>query len=134
MGRREPTAEELTIVGRAEALVVARAHGGDHTVAAIVRTRDGHEALAMNVYHFTGGPCAELAALGAAAAATDSPLELVVAAGDRGRGVLAPCGRCRQVLFDLHPGARTVIRGDDGLVVVDIADLLPGAYGWARED
>ncbi len=118
---------------RANALVGQRARGEEHTVAAIVRTQDGHEAVGMNVFHFTGGPCAELVALGAAAAATSSPVELVVAVGDRERGVLAPCGRCRQVLLDLHPHARVIVPGGEGPVVSDVADLLPGAYDWPRE-
>jgi cytidine deaminase len=132
---RAATPEELELARRAGALADARADGETHSVAAIARAGDGSEAVGMNVFHFTGGPCAELVALGALAAVTDSPLARIVAAGDRGRGVLAPCGRCRQVLLDLHPDAEVIVPGADGVAeIVGVPELLPGAYGWAREE
>jgi cytidine deaminase len=36
---------------------------GVHTVGAAVRDRDGRAFTGVNLYHFTGGPCAELGAL-----------------------------------------------------------------------
>jgi len=83
----------------------------------------------VNVSHFTGGPCAELVAIGAAAAANASQLLTIVAVGDRDRGVLAPCGRCRQVLLDLHPEVFVVVPTEDaGLVTRPVRDLLPYSY------
>lgn len=38
--------------------------GGIHTMEAAVRATSGRTFTGMNLYHFTGGPCAELAALG----------------------------------------------------------------------
>ncbi len=38
---------------------------GVHTVGAAVRSADGRSFAGVNLYHFTGGPCAELVALGA---------------------------------------------------------------------
>lgn len=78
----------------------AQALTGDtnHTVAAAAMDSTGRIHTAVNDYHFTGGPCAELVVLGVAAAAEAGPLTTMVAVGDSGRGVIAPCGRCRQVL------------------------------------
>ena len=38
----------------------SRCRGDNHTMAAAARARDGRIVTAVNAYHFTGGPCAEL--------------------------------------------------------------------------
>ncbi len=43
------------------------AGGDNHTVAAAARGHDGRIITAVNAYHFTGGPCAELVVIGTAA-------------------------------------------------------------------
>ncbi|MFE7405698.1 ASCH domain-containing protein [Isoptericola sp. NPDC057559] len=101
---------------------------GLHTVAAAVMDVDGRVHTGVNVHHFTGGPCAEMVALGVAAAAGALPVAGIVAVGDGGRGVLAPCGRCRQVLVDQHPDALVIVPDGAGLVVVRARELLPYAY------
>ncbi|MDQ0954773.1 cytidine deaminase [Streptomyces phaeochromogenes] len=45
-----------------------RCRGDNHTMAAAARAQDGRILTAVNAYHFTGGPCAELVLLGTAAA------------------------------------------------------------------
>jgi cytidine deaminase len=45
----------------------------------------------VNVFHFTGGPCAESMAIGAAAGAGAEPLITIVAVGDGERCVIATC-------------------------------------------
>lgn len=82
----------------------------------------------VNVAHFTGGPCAELVAMGTAAAAAPGPLMAIAAVGNQGRGVLSPCGRCRQVLIDLHPDVFVVVPAAEGPQLVSVRDLLPHAY------
>lgn len=79
----------------------------------------------VNVYHFTGGPCAELVALGVAATAGAGPITEIVAVGGGGRGVIPPCGRCRQVLLDQHVDVRVIVPDDDGPRTVPIISLLP---------
>ncbi len=122
-------------------LAATRAKGDVHTMAAAVRNRDGRIATGLNVYHFTGGPCAELVAVGAAAAAGSYDLTTVVAVGSDNRGVMPPCGRCRQVLFDYFPGIEVIVRtgtgtGDDtdALRAVPVRELLPHAYGFAERN
>lgn len=108
-----------------------RCQGDNHTVAAAGRAGDGRIVTAVNAYHFTGGPCAELVLIGAAAAEGAYDLRTIVAVGDRDRGVLPPCGRCRQVLLDYFPAIDVIVGAGDRLRTVSIADLLPESYVWA---
>ena len=121
---------EARLIDAAEAL--ARTLGADpdpdHTMAAAALDAAGRIHVGVNVFHFTGGPCAELVALGAAAAAHAGPLVAMAAVGDGGRGIAPPCGRCRQVMLDLHPDVRVAVPGADGPEFVGIRDLLPVSY------
>jgi cytidine deaminase len=101
-----------------------------HTVAAGVRDTRGIIYTGLNVFHFTGGPCAELVALGTARAGGARDLDVIVPVGHHNRGVLAPCGRCRQVLADLHNSIRVIVPTASGLAVVAALDLLPFRYAW----
>ncbi|WP_245554955.1 cytidine deaminase [Nesterenkonia alba] len=82
----EPSPSEQRVIDTAEEL--ARTLGSDphHTVASAAMDTSGRIHTAVNVYHFTGGPCAELVVLGLAAAARAGPLVTMAAAGDGGRG------------------------------------------------
>ncbi|MFE0459628.1 cytidine deaminase [Kitasatospora sp. NPDC058965] len=119
------------LVAAAAEVARTRCHGDNHTMAAAARARDGRIVTAVNAYHFTGGPCAELVVIGAAAAQGAGELETIVAVGDRERGVVPPCGRCRQVLLDYFPGIRVVVGSGERLRAVPIAELLPETYVWA---
>jgi cytidine deaminase len=87
----------------------------------------------VNLYHFTGGPCAELIALGAASAAGATELMHIVAVGNHGRGVKSPCGRDRQILADHYPQVRVIVPSPEGLMSVLASDLLPVAYDYHAE-
>lgn len=119
------------LVEAAGRVAAEHSRGDEHTVAAAARARDGRIVTAMNVYHFTGGPCAELAVMGAAAAQGAHDLDMVVAVGGGERGVMSPCGRCRQVLFDYFPSIRVIVDMGGTLRSVPVAELLPGAYIWS---
>lgn len=112
---------------------VARTHcrGDNHTMAAAARSSDGRIVTAVNAYHFTGGPCAELVVIGAAAAQGAYDLTTIVAVGDRDRGVVPPCGRCRQVLLDYFPALKVIVGTGDDVRTIPIAELLPETYVWA---
>lgn len=107
------------------------------TVASAASDSAGHIHTGINLRHFAGGPCAELVTLANAAAAgaaktgtaANGHLTAIVAVGDQGRGVIPPCGRCRQILLDLHPGISVVVPGAEGeLRAVPVSDLLPYNY------
>lgn len=104
-----------------------------YSVASSVLSDDGRVFSGVNVYHFNGGPCAELVALGVAAAAGATKLTHIVAVANEGRGVLSPCGRCRQVLYDLHPGIKAVVPSTEGMRMVCVDDLLPAIYTWEKD-
>ncbi|MFJ7158681.1 ASCH domain-containing protein [Streptomyces sp. NPDC101118] len=128
-----PTEEDLELVEFAQRIVEANGDGEVHTVGAAVRDAQGRMFGGINLYHFTGGPCAELVALGHARAAGARDLAAIVAVGDSGRGVLAPCGRDRQVLLDYHPGIRVLVPVAGGIRSVAVSDLLPHAYVWGEQ-
>jgi len=107
---------------------------GVHTMGAAVRGVDGKMYGGVNLFHFTGGPCAELVALGHARASGARQLSTIVAVGNGGRGVFGPCGRDRQVLFDYHPGIRVILPTGEGLRSVRIRDLMPLGTVWTVED
>ena len=106
---------------------------GIHTMGSAVRAADGRVFTGVNLYHFTGGPCAELVALGAARAAGATELTHIVAVGNHGRGVKSPCGRDRQILADHYPQLRVVMPSPVGLVSVLAADLLPLGFDHQAE-
>ncbi|MGW3141364.1 cytidine deaminase [Streptomyces sp. NPDC001139] len=108
-----------------------RCRGDNHTMAAAGRAPDGRIVTAVNAYHFTGGPCAELVLIGTAAAQGVCELDTIVAVGDRERGVVPPCGRCRQVLLDYFPALKVIVGAGDRTRAVPIRDLLPESYVWA---
>lgn len=103
---------------------------GVHTMGAAVRASDGQMFAGVNLYHFTGGPCAELVALGAARAGGARDISTIVAVGNHGRGPVGPCGRDRQVLVDYHPGVRVILPTEQGIKSVRATDLMPLAAVW----
>jgi cytidine deaminase len=119
------------LIQAAAGVARTRCRGGNHTVAAAARARDGRIVTAVNAYHFTGGPCAELVVIGAAATQGAYELDTIVAVGDRDRGVIPPCGRCRQVLLDYFPAINVIVGAGDHLRAVSITGLLPETYVWA---
>jgi cytidine deaminase len=102
-------------------------------MGAAVRASDGRIFVGVNLYHFTGGPCAELVALATARANGAREITHIVAVGNHGRGVKAPCGRDRQVLADHYPDIRVIVPTASGDVSVPIAELLPLGFATRAE-
>ncbi|MFI7577219.1 cytidine deaminase family protein [Micromonospora sp. NPDC049497] len=117
---------DRALVQAATAVAKLRCRSDNHTVAAAARTVDGRVFTGVNVHHVAGGSCAEVVTVGAAATQGVTELETIVVVGDRGRAVLPPCGRCRQVLRDYFPSLRVIVGPIDELRVVPIAALPPG--------
>jgi cytidine deaminase len=132
LGQDEPgralSPSDVDLVDRARACAAASHRGDDtYTVAAALRLDDGEVVVGMNVHHFTGGPCAEPVALGAARAATSAAPAVIVAVDADGE-VLAPCGRCRQQLLDLTPDIDVIVPTHEALRRVPVSSTLPWAY------
>jgi cytidine deaminase len=133
---RELRAEDQELIEFARQIVDANTDGEDgvHTMGAAVRGIDGKMYGGINLYHFTGGPCAELVALGYARASGARELSAIVAVGNLGRGPVGPCGRDRQVLFDYHPSIRVILPTSQGIRSVRITDLMPLGAVWTPEE
>ncbi|MGC9541740.1 cytidine deaminase [Streptomyces sp. UG1] len=127
--RTHPVDQEL--IQAAAHVARTRCRGDNHTMAAAARAGDGRIVTAVNAYHFTGGPCAELVLIGTSAAQGAYELETIVAVGDRDRGVVPPCGRCRQVLLDYFPALEVIVGEGDHIRTIPITELLPESYVWA---
>ncbi|MBL7260924.1 cytidine deaminase [Paractinoplanes lichenicola] len=132
---RELTVDDRELIEFARQIVDANTDGetGVHTMGAAVREADGRMFGGINIFHFLGGPCAELVALGHARASGGREFSTIVAVGNEGRGPVGPCGRDRQILFDYHPGIRVILPTEQGLRSVAITDLMPLAARWDAE-
>ncbi|MGX6606617.1 cytidine deaminase family protein [Micromonosporaceae bacterium Da 78-11] len=132
----ELTADDLELIEYARRIVDANSDGdvGVHTMGAAVRGVDGRMYGGINLFHFTGGPCAELVALGHARASGARELTTIVAVGDGGRGPVGPCGRDRQILFDYHPGIRVLLPTGQGVRSVRVRDLMPLGAVWTVDE
>lgn len=139
------TDAQLSLIDAANAVIDAVPRGTidrqlhDHTVGCAALSSDGRIFTGVNVFHFTGGPCAESGALSNAAAAglasANTPgigdgatLTTIVAVANDQRGVISPCGRCRQMLLDYYPDIRVIVKDGEDLKTVGTLDLLPYAY------
>ena len=70
------------------------------------------------------GFCAEHNAIGTMVTHGESRIQTIVAVDQDGR-ILAPCGRCREFIYQVHAaniGTRVLLNGDR---VVTLAELLP---------
>ncbi len=123
-------ADDLELIEFARRVAEEQSDDLIHTVGAAVRATDGSMHGGINLFHFTGGPCAELVALATARTNGARDLTTIVAVGNNGRGVVSPCGRDRQVLFDYHPGIRVIVPTPDGDRSIAITRLLPHSYRW----
>lgn len=130
------SSDDLELIEFAREIIDANTDGenGVHTMGAAVRSSDGKMYGGINLYHFTGGPCAELVALAHARASGARELSVIVAVGDRGRGPVGPCGRDRQVLFDYHPNIRVILPTPEGIRSVKIRHLMPLGTVWNATD
>jgi len=127
-GAYSPTLMDGELIATATTLIEARSDDSKHTVAAAARAAGGQIITGVNVSHFTGGPCAELVVIGQAVTEGAGELVEIVAVGDQQRGVLSPCGRCRQVLADYFPEIRVIIPTGTEPRSVAIAELLPWGF------
>ncbi|MBI2515908.1 MAG: cytidine deaminase [Opitutae bacterium] len=131
-------AEELTPAQLRRLEAAARQAAGNayapysgFAVGAAILTSSGKIYSGCNVENASYGltNCAERTAIFAAAAHGERKLRCVVVYTPTPTAT-APCGACRQVIYEFGPGVR-VISVCDGKARTDttIKDLLPGAFG-----
>ena len=119
---------QRALIELAASLARPFAPSGDCTagdVAAALVTAAGHVYTGVCVDTACSlGFCAEHAAVAAMLQGRESEVRMVVAVNRHG-AVLPPCGRCRELLWQVDPrnaAAWVVLGADDG---APLADLLP---------
>jgi cytidine deaminase len=117
---------DLELIERARAVIDKSFDGVYHVVGAALRCRNGNIYVGVNCDGIHGS-CAEFTAVGAAISAGEREFDAICAVyghGDNWRCV-APCGNCRQMLFEYMPDVRVIIDTD---TVKTARELLPYAY------
>lgn len=104
-------------------------------VGAAVQTASGKVFRGANVENVSYGltVCAERVAIGAAVAAGEREVVAVAVVAGKPPGSgdpPAPCGACRQVLYEFGPGMDVILPGDPP-AVRPLRDYLPGGFGPA---
>ena len=120
---------DLQLAEAAHQLLVARYHKDRHEIGAALRTRSGRLFAAVNVDTQLGrmAVCAEAVAIGMAAAAGDTEIEVIVAVNKRWAGGLAL--RCLPgEIADYASDCRVIIPGQAGPEVTLITELFPHRY------
>lgn len=114
--------------------VAGRAHApySNFFVGAAVLTEDGEVYLGCNVENASYGltNCAERTAIFSAVAghgASQLSVRAIAVATAHGQPA-APCGACRQVIYEFNPEAQIFFFGDNGLVSTTARELLPWGF------
>ncbi len=114
-----------------EALDMAYAPYSGVKVGAAVLTEKGQVFGGANTENASYGLslCAERAAIAVAMAAEGPGMRIraLAVVSDR-PGPFAPCGACRQVIYEFGPEALVIFQGEEGLTEAPITDLLPHAF------
>jgi cytidine deaminase len=132
-----PTPAQLKKLTAAAKVAAGRAYApySKFTVGAAILTTSGKIYSGCNVENASYGltNCAERTAIFNAVAAGEKKLKLsCVVVYTPTKTATAPCGACRQVIYEFGPGSR-VVSTCDGREMIDVTieALLPGAFGPA---
>jgi cytidine deaminase len=100
-------------------------------VGAALLTRRGTVYTGCNVENASYGltNCAERTAIFTAVTAEGSEMQIVaIAVCTESDQACAPCGACRQVIFQFGPDALVLFRGKSGPQQIHISSLLPEGF------
>jgi cytidine deaminase len=100
-------------------------------VGAAVLTEAGNVYAGCNVENASYGitNCAERTAIFSAVAAEGPSLKLRAVAVLNSQSIpCAPCGACRQVIYEFGPGALVIYQGKDALSEATAEQLLPAGF------
>jgi cytidine deaminase len=105
-------------------------------VGAALLAADGRVFTGCNVESASYGltNCAERVAIGKAVSEGAREFAAIAVIGPEDAQPCAPCGACRQVLYEFGPEMPVIFpsSGPSGYQVQRIDELLPGAFGPAR--
>jgi cytidine deaminase len=121
-----PPWDHLRAEARRMSALAYAPYSGVHVGAAALAD-DGRIITGANVENASYGLtlCAECSVASALVSSGGGRLVALAVVGGDGE-YLAPCGRCRQVLYE-HGGPELLVETDAGVVTLDA--LLPGAFG-----
>lgn len=122
--------EKMLVAARA-AFKNAHAPYSNFRVGSAILTERGVLYSGCNVENASYGLtcCAERNAIFAAVTAEGSAMRiLAVAVATERDGPCAPCGACRQVIYEFGPDALILFRGQSGTEQMAITELLPEGF------
>jgi cytidine deaminase len=106
------------------AMTLAHPDTSAATVAAAILSKSGRTYTGVCLHLFSGvGFCAEHAAVAEMIKARETAIDTIVAVS--ARGVLAPCGRCRELLAQIDPANFDAQIGLPGGRTAQLRELLP---------
>ena len=126
-----PEQEEKMLAAARAAFKNAYAPYSNFRVGSAILTECGALYSGCNVENASYGmtSCAERNAIFAAVAAEGSGMRIkAVAVATERDGPCAPCGACRQVIYEFGPEALVLFRGQSGTEQMVIAKLLPEGF------
>lgn len=119
-----------------EARANAYAPYSNFPVGAALLAADGRVFTGCNVESASYGltNCAERVAIGKAVSEGAREFTAIAVIGPEDVQPCAPCGACRQVLYEFGPELTVIFPSADesGFQVTSVPELLPGAFGPAR--
>ena len=133
MSKKKVSAKQRLLLLRAAGKVMKNAHApySRFRVGAAILTSDGKVFLGCNVENASYGMtnCAERTAIFSAVAELGPKIEIRAVAVTNDHGVpCAPCGACRQVIYEFGPDATIFFQGANGPKEAHITELLPEGF------
>ena len=135
---RKLSKADQKLIAAASAAIKRRYRDDWQEVGAALRTRSGKIFTGVNLDAYLGrmAVCAEAVALGRAVVDLgDAGIDTIVAVRhpspqdkDQVIAVVAPCGACRELIFDYDRKARVIVPNGSSPAVVPIGNLLPNKY------
>lgn len=131
MEYRELSPEDEELLAAAREVIRDNYLKDRHEVGSAVRAASGEIYTGVHLESPGVDICAEWVALGKAISAGQRDFTCVVAAGRR--GVMSPCGVCRELLLRYAPNADVIVPDEQGRPrKVTIGELLPIPYNRKR--
>jgi len=127
----EKNEKDKLVASALEAAVKAYAPYSNFHVGAAAVDAEGNVYTGCNVENASYGLtcCAERVALFKAVSDGAAPIKALAIVSPDNDGYIAPCGACRQVIYELASDAVILLADKDGAYVEQTPDqLLPGAF------
>ena len=123
---------DYELIKVANAILQKRYRKGRHKSAAAVLCESQQIYTGINFEACGYAPCSEMVAIGTAFTNGDWNIKTIVAVSRK--GVLSPCGNCRQVFLDYIPNAMIIFNENGKIFKTEARNLLPGSYNTDFEN